>query len=319
MDVDSDTAYADITVNPPPLVIDATTVTIEAGDSHTFLPSGGTTPYTFAVIAGVGTINAGGLYTSAIPGSATVRVQDTSPTMQTVFASVTVNPTPLCDQSDQHLHHGRILDHIRGVRQKIARLHVLQAYGVGSVNATTGEYTSPTTGSAVIRVTDSTTPTPLTANADVTVTAPPLQITPTAVNLQVNPGQDFNATGGIGTHVYSVVSGNGSIVPSTGVFTAPATPDTTVVQVRDDALSTSLATITVYARLAIWPKAGDRGCRNDADLHRRGRHPRLHVCHGVGRRQHTSHQWPVLRTGITGKRGRKGRGKTRSATSTRRR
>ncbi len=241
-------------MNPPPLVLDATTVTIEAGDSHTFVPSGGTTPYTFAVFAGVGTINAGGLYTSAIPGSATVQVTDSPPT-QTIYASVTVNPTPLqiSPTSTSMMAGSAITFTASG---GTAGYTFSKLSGVGSVNSTTGEYTSPSTGSAVIRVTDSTTPTPLTSNAVVTVTAPPLQITPTAANLAVNAGQDFNATGGVGTHVYSIVSGFGSIVPSTGVFTAPATPGTTVVQVSDDALSTSQATITVYALLAISPKPG---------------------------------------------------------------
>ena len=58
---------------------------------------------------------------------------------------------------------------------------------------------------------------------------------------------DFDAAGGFGTYVFSLVSGLGSVDPDTGVYTAPSQDTDAVVQVEDDTGQAALAAVTVRA------------------------------------------------------------------------
>ena len=104
----------------------------------------------------------------------------------------------------------------------------------------------------------------LTATVNVTTYALPLAISPTTWIMQVTPPgptKTFVGGGGClmganctgGAFAFSVVSGGGSITSPGGVFTAPAAPGTTVVQVADSIGNTATATITVVNVLTISP------------------------------------------------------------------
>ncbi len=83
---------------------------------------------------------------------------------------------------------------------------------------------------------------------EVTVT-----ISPVVPMLVANDTQVFSASGGSPDYVYSIVSGNGSINASTGVFTAPSTAGETIVRVSDAARNTADATVTTAATLTLSP------------------------------------------------------------------
>ncbi|OFZ42684.1 MAG: hypothetical protein A2070_09715 [Bdellovibrionales bacterium GWC1_52_8] len=119
-----------------------------------------------------------------------------------------------------------------------------------------GAYTAAaTSGSAVVRVTDS-----ASATSDATVTINDvLSISPTSVSLAVNNTHDFTASAGVPPYTFSVVEGaSGGAVTTdtaTGHYTAPAAvgAGTYHVRVTDAASSTADATITLTGALAIDP------------------------------------------------------------------
>jgi hypothetical protein len=101
-------------------------------------------------------------------------------------------------------------------------------------------------------------------SGDVTVavtTYDPIGISPKTVTVGVGLSHTFTATGGClngascvgGSYFYSMVSGAGSIDSSTGVYTAPPTVGTNVVQVQDSIGNTDSATITLTNSLTISP------------------------------------------------------------------
>src|ERR1700740_2442323 len=75
---------------PAPLNISPTAVSLDAGMSKTFVASGGTSPYTFSVVSGTGTVTSAGTYTTPdAAGSADVRVTDSGG--QHADATVTID------------------------------------------------------------------------------------------------------------------------------------------------------------------------------------------------------------------------------------
>jgi hypothetical protein len=73
----------------------------------------------------------------------------------------------------------------------------------------------------------------------------PLTIVPTSATVQVNGIYSFSASGGAPGYTYSVILGTGTINPSTGVFVAPAAPETDTVKVLDSIGNASTATVMV--------------------------------------------------------------------------
>ena len=61
----------------------------------------------------------------------------------------------------------------------------------------------------------------------------PLTISPISATLLVDTKCVFSATGGSAPYVFSVQSGGGSIDADSGIFSAPGTPGSAVIQVRD--------------------------------------------------------------------------------------
>ena len=72
-----------------------------------------------------------------------------------------------------------------------------------------------------------------------------LQISPVAVTLVVGATCTFSASGGTAPYSFAVVSGSGSIDAKSGLYTAPGTPGSEVIQVQDGQGATSQATATV--------------------------------------------------------------------------
>lgn len=84
-----------------------------------------------------------------------------------------------------------------------------------------------------------------------------LLIAPETVGLTVNGKQTFEVTGGTGQVRFTLMHDGataGAIDPSTGAYTAGATPGTYSVGASDKTGKTAVATITVYPQLDITPK-----------------------------------------------------------------
>lgn len=77
------------------------------------------------------------------------------------------------------------------------------------------------------------------------INVPQLAIVPSAVTLKFTDTVMFGATGGVPPYLFSVASGAGTINSSTGTYTAPSAPGTTIIQVTDKRGSTNSATVTI--------------------------------------------------------------------------
>ncbi len=130
--------------------------------------------------------------------------------------------------------------------------------GDGSIDKATGLFLAPSTpGQSIVTVTDADGDTAsATVRAFAVAATGPLTISPDIVTLSGGTSLAFSAVGGTPPYVYSVTSGGGSIDSASGVYLAPAGPDTVTVTVVDSASGTSSAGVTVLASgggLAISP------------------------------------------------------------------
>lgn len=135
--------------------------------------------------------------------------------------------------------------------------------GGGSIGASTGVYTAPTTmpasSSVTIRATSQASLSSG-ANATITLVAPPpppitVTVSPTSASVQLGRTQTFTANVSNATNTtvsWSIVTGGGSINSSTGVYTAPANmPASSSVTIRATALANNTSSAT--ASITITP------------------------------------------------------------------
>ncbi len=212
---------AEVTVNPLPSVITSSSGVMIACIGHTVTmnatPSGGTWTYTAGT--GTGAIDAGtGVFTPATTG--TVTVTYTLPTGCVRTGVLTINPVP-----------GPIL----GATSLVCEGGTISFTSTGAVS---GSWTSSATGTAtaslgpatlstiagisagVATITFTATSTTCFITRDVTVNTTPAPITgPTAVCTGTITTYSTTPTGG----TWSIASGPGSIVSTTGDYTASAT------------------------------------------------------------------------------------------------
>lgn len=73
----------------------------------------------------------------------------------------------------------------------------------------------------------------------------PLAISPVSAAVQTDNTVNFAATGGEPPYTFSMVTGLGSIVPSTGVYTAPSSTGSATVRVADSSGAIAEATVTI--------------------------------------------------------------------------
>ncbi len=238
-----------VTINAA-LAISPLNAIISSTGSQTYSATGGVSPYTFSIVSGPGAINAStGVYTASSAGSVTIRVTDslsnTSSTSLTVNGPLAVSPTTAYVVTNSDL----VLSPSGGV----APYTFSQVSGVGVIDIVTGVYTAPaTTGSAVVRTTDSATPTAATVDTSITVYNP-LTLSPLTLTIAINSNHTFTASGGVGALTFSRFSGTGVINASTGVYTSGAVAGTDIIQVKDTIGNVVEATVTVVSQLTISP------------------------------------------------------------------
>ena len=243
------TADSNIIINGA-ISIAPASLSLGVSGTQTFSATGGVSPYSYSIFSGGGSINAstGAFIAPATAGSVVVRVTDSL--SNTSSATVIVNPTLAITPTVITLSVNNVTTF--SVSGGVSPYTYSIFSGGGSINASTGAFIAPATaGSVVVRVTDSLSNT---STATVTVVGT-VTITPATKSLAVNNAFTFSATGGLAPYSYSIFSGAGSIVASTGAFTAPATAGSVVVRVTDALSQISGSTVTINAALAISPAA----------------------------------------------------------------
>jgi hypothetical protein len=246
------------------LAISPTAVSIYTGTSYTFTAMGGNPPYTYLIVSGGGSINSTGVYTApGSPGSALVQVKDSS--SSTSNASVTINspPPPL-----------GITPALVTLQTNSSPITLTASGGIlpytfslsgggtlSGATSTTVTYTPPSSsGSATVQVLDG-----VSSSASASITINPatagLAISPASAQVTAGGTTAFSAAGGTPPYTYSV-SGSGTVDPTTGLYTAPASaPASATVTVKDSATPTpaaSSATVTVVPPpLSISPGVAD--------------------------------------------------------------
>lgn len=224
---------ANVTVSNTLAISPATPVYVEVNGTLTFSATGGVAPYTFSCLSdspttGIGTPADGDYTAPGTAGSDTCTVTDslsaTSSATVTIYDTFTLSPLSVT----MAVGTTQTFTATGGVGAKTFSL----VSGSGSINATTGVYTAPAMATtAVIEVADSIGNT-LQATIDVVST---LTIGPKNIFIPIGSKvSSYTATLGTSPYTYSVISGGGSIVAGTGVYTAASTAGTGVVRVTDN-------------------------------------------------------------------------------------
>jgi len=247
---DSGGQHADATVTiDAALAFAPGATTLDGGQTLALAGTGGQGPYTYSVVSGPGTVNAStGLFTApATAGSTVVQVTDVNGGSAQI--TITNNATLGISPAAVTLDAGMSKAFIASGGTPPYTFSLLS--GTGTVTAA-GTYTTPAApGTGDVRVTDA-----IGQHVDAIVTidsALGFAPGPTVVDGGLN--LNLSGTGGQGPYTYAVVSGPGTVNPSTGLFTAPTTAGSTVVQVTDANGGTSQITITNYATLGITPSS----------------------------------------------------------------
>jgi hypothetical protein len=229
-----------------PLNISPTSAVVIGGNTVQFTATGGLTPYTYSLTQGVGSISQSGLFSApVVEGTSRIRLTDAMGQTQNVNIDIIA---PLTVPSESIITTVQKIQTISPNGGKTPYFFSMQS-GAGTINAS-GIYTAPTTpGTDVIKVTDSS---GLGQQKLITVQVKEgLTISPTSKYLTVNENQQYSAGGGLGPYTYSILSGRGTVNPSTGLYNAGNLPGDAVVRVSDQLDNTAEASVQVLAQLVL--------------------------------------------------------------------
>jgi alpha-tubulin suppressor-like RCC1 family protein len=122
--------------------------------------------------------------------------------------------------------------------------------GFGSIDSASGLYTAPASpGTSTIKVVDAQNNS---TYAVVTVSSG-LILSPANITVGSSSTFQFSAGGGVAPFSFSLQSGTGSVHPSTGLYTAPASTGSTVIKVTDSQGSSATSNITITNQLTLTP------------------------------------------------------------------
>jgi trimeric autotransporter adhesin len=228
--------------------------------SQVFTATGGTSPYSYSLFSGSGAVLAlTGNYTAAASaGSAVVRVTDSLG--QFADAVVTIHN----DLQISPLAPGLALGGTQSFTSSGGVPPVVFSIvsGLGSINSSSGFFTSAAAGLTTVRVTDSQ---GHTAETTLNVFSG-LGISPTSATVSVGSTTVFSAAGGQSPYTYSVVSGGGSVVAATGAYTASASVGTAVIRATDALGSTVDANVSVINAAPVLSVLADQTTNEDSAL-----------------------------------------------------
>ncbi|MGZ3772388.1 MAG: hypothetical protein ACXVCY_01560 [Pseudobdellovibrionaceae bacterium] len=243
-DSDSGIGYAMIDISDAP-VIQPTSKTLSVGNKFPFSVMRGKAPYSFAVVTGPGTIDAttGEFTAGATTGNVTVRVTDAGG--RTADANVTVNGA--ITFSNKNVYVQKESTTTLQVTGGAPPYRFAMASGLGSVDASTGIFTAPSgLGASGVYVFDSA------GNFDLAIvnTTSALQISPSNILIAKNGTLVFSSIGGVPPYQFTVKQGTGTIGTLTGLYMAPGSSTSEVIEVTDGNGQTSDATVTVTDNLS---------------------------------------------------------------------
>lgn len=253
------TATVQVGPNTTPLVISPTNTSVSPKGQRLFTASGGVPPYgfSFASNASGGTITPSGTYTAGTKGGVTDIVRLTDGAGANVQATVTVGPaisiTPAKPAAPPK---GSVSFSATGGSGSGYAWALATNGSGGSIVAGTGQYTAGSGSNTVdtVQVTDS-----LGNKATVNVSVGGgLAVTPSDPTITTKGSIAFTAVGGSGVYTWSLTTAasGGSIVASSGAYTAGATGNTIdVVRVQDSVGNSSTVQVTVGPSLTIDPQA----------------------------------------------------------------
>jgi hypothetical protein len=217
--------------------------TIAKNQTLTFSANWGVPPYYYTLRSGVGSLTTSGRYISAVAGDAVVRVTDAiNNTMDaniTVNTSLTIAPsqlTTLTNKKSTFTISGGVSPYVFSVKS-----------GQGTIDSSTGEYTAPAmTGSAVVKVTDSTN---TTDEATITINES-LNLAPENPVISSGDSVSFSVSGGTPPYLYSKVSGVGTLTGAT--YTSPAVNSggTATIKVTDS-IGNTFTTLVTYSAVKV--------------------------------------------------------------------
>ena len=144
-------AFSSITIDPT-LAISPITINLGKNDTQTFTASGGQLPYTFSVLAGGGSIgSSSGVFTAPNSlGAITVRVTDNVGT--TSDATISIVDKPILSVNKTNLAINTNITFTTTLGTSPYTYSVVS--GGGSIDSSTGVFSSATPGTNVVRVTD---------------------------------------------------------------------------------------------------------------------------------------------------------------------
>lgn len=241
-------ASANITINAALVIMPAAKI-LAVNNVFIFSAAGGVSPYTYSVASGGGTINGttGGYTAPATAGIAVVRVTDglgnVSNSNVNINATLAITPATATIASTGSLTYAST--------GGVAPVTFSIASGPGSINTTTGVYTSTMAGSVTVRVTDSM---GNVSNGALTVNGP-LVVSPTSAYVTVNAELALSPAGGVAPYTFSIVVGGGVIDAVTGIYIAGAATGTATLRTTDSAAPAATAdtAVTIYNPLVMTP------------------------------------------------------------------
>lgn len=211
---------------------------IEVSKTGLVSASGGKQPYSFSIVSGGGELNNGpSSFTKifkapASAGTVVLKVSDSSsPKLEktlTIIISAVPVPLVLNGPSSNQVEALKTFQ-FSATGGSGPYTFSIVAGGIGSINSSTGLYTAPaTSGTAIIKVVDSTLPTPLEKTLGITIISAPLKIIG-ASNLLPSASSVYSVSGGKPPYTYTInPAGVGSVsagAPVNGVvpltYTAP--------------------------------------------------------------------------------------------------
>ena len=234
--VSGESGPQDITISL--LRISPPSVVLGPSESTQFTVVGGNSPYEYRVSSGFGSVTDDGLYYApASLGNNTIEVKDAGG--NTVYAVVTIGSSLQISPATKTM--GTNMSFTLSSIGGIAPYTFSVISGGGSINASSGEYTSGLSPETVsVRVKDSNNNI---AYSTITV-VDSLTVTPATLTLEDNSLYNFSVAGGLAPYTYQVYAGSGTI-DTLGNYTSPAGAGTEIIRVTDGNSNTVEATVTV--------------------------------------------------------------------------
>lgn len=213
---------------------------------HVKIPvTGGRGPFHYEIVSGPGYVNPDtGEFTATGLGDTVVRVTDNTGD-NILYTIHTVSPLSAYSSPGTVATTNRSLIMATG---GVGTLNYQIFSGAGTVDAT-GVFSSATTGTSIIQVTDSR---GHVATTSVNVN-PSLGISPLTQTMWTLTTQSFTGTDGVPPYSYTLLSGDGSIGGTNGLYQASATATTAIVMVTDAVGNTATANVTVNQGVNISP------------------------------------------------------------------